>query len=140
MAKVKSDIQAEAVARLALKSWANCKADRDSVRDGKCYPDIDLEITGTVGGKQVKFNLSGQVKVGNSTSSTQRPKVESIVSSMLKFMGKEQAQKLVDFVARNRKPPASNAGTTVQAKAILQALSTSSARAGSISFVEEFKC
>jgi hypothetical protein len=140
MPAAKTDVKAEAIARMALKSFATRRADRGSVEDGKSYPGVALKVSGSVGKKQVSFNIIGKLSVGesNPSGSTKRPTAELVLASLIThYLPKTRLQKLLDDVSKNRQLELPDTAAVESAKAIVQALSKTSARAGSVSFIEE---
>jgi hypothetical protein len=135
MAKAKNDLTANAVALLATKAFASKNADRKCVDDGENYPDVKLKLSGTVNKKPVSFAIAGRVSVGNPTGSTLRPSAEKVLALALDYMPKTKAA-LLNTDATAGTIPEPDAESLKRAKAIIQALSTTSARAGSVSFIE----
>lgn len=133
----KSELIAQSIAVLALRSHLNRHADRKLVESGKTYDGVSLKVVGTVAKKPVKFELEGSLKVGddNPTGSTKKPAADVLAARLLDLLPKTRLKKLQAEIESGKALPEPSLDSLALSRAIIDRLSTKGPRAGSVSFV-----
>lgn len=132
-----TNLMAQSVALMALKSYSNRYADRSCLRDGENYPKIDLKVKGSVNGQAVQFAIAGQLSVSEAhpTGSTVKPQTDRLLAALFSFVPKTKI-KAIEQAAASNKLPTPGDDDLKRARAIIKSLSKTGPRAGSVFFVE----
>lgn len=135
----KSNPLARAIACYALKAHFGRKADRSLLDSDRTYEAINLKVSGKIGQDSISETVIGRLDVGddNPSGSTSKPKTELLVADLLGRMPKTRLAKFITDVESKKELPSPPVEHVQTAKHVIEQLSTTSMRRGSVSFVSK---